>query len=68
MAQPAIHRVKGMKIVGNVVEGAGPKHMMDSIPRRTVRSTLLWSRIATFRLLQNWENKEILCISSIYVG
>ncbi|TNN89716.1 hypothetical protein EYF80_000319 [Liparis tanakae] len=53
LLQPAIHRVKGMRTVGNVVDGAMPKQTMEMIPRRLVKITLRWSLMTDFTPSQN---------------
>lgn len=59
LSQPAIHRMKGIRIVGNVVEGARPKHRMYITPIPAVKATLLWSRMMVFRQSQNCKRKSI---------
>lgn len=49
LLQPAIHKVKRMRTVGNVVEGAIPKQTIEMIPRRPVRTTLRWSLMMDFK-------------------
>lgn len=51
--QPAIHSVKGISIVGNVVEGVRPTQTMDNVPSKMASRTLLWSRTIVFRVSQN---------------
>jgi len=46
--------MKGIRIVGNVVEGAMPK-----TPIPMVKATLLWSRMMVFRQSQNCTRKYI---------
>lgn len=56
--QPAIQRVKGIKTVGNVVDGAMPKQIMETIPRRTETTTLRWSLMIDFKHSQNCKGKK----------
>jgi len=59
VSQPAIHSMKGIRIVGNVVEGAMPKQRMYITPIPMVKATLLWSRMMVFRQSQNCTRKYI---------
>ena len=56
--QRAIHRVKGMRIVGNVVDGNIPKQQMETIPRRTATMALRWSLMMDFMHSQNYKGNE----------
>lgn len=67
LSQPAIHRMKGIRIVGNVVEGARPKHRMYITPIPAVKATLLWSRMMVFRQSQNCKRKYIKHILSLNI-
>jgi len=51
--------MKGIRIVGNVVEGAMPKQRMYITPIPMVKATLLWSRMMVFRQSQNCTRKYI---------
>lgn len=58
LLQPAIHRVKGMRIVGNVVESATPKQPMEETPSSAATTMLRWSLMRDFKHSQNCKKKK----------